>query len=331
MPTVHFPAYALTGGPNMNGTGGSAKPGVASGACPMNTANYYAAQTQPRVVPKLPNTQTYLNPSAEQNNYTYQNTFPYSDTLNNRYCYYYAAIQPPVQNHNQYIPAPPPPSRSNVSSFQPSNNIITEPSSLPVSPRTRKFPRTPETSPVNGTTDLQYKNLPPESANHPILSPISYSNFKNHNDNIPLPSIHNLFGQVPMNYTSPNDWSTPTFDTSRVAMASHVPSSTLVKLPGFNSILKHGKKHNITKPPTKQKSRSYNRLVRSFNSDVTMCTHCKEIDTPEWRRGPDGCRTLCNACGIFYRKLLGRFSKEEANLKMQTQKLINPHDRRIRN
>ncbi|KAH7114986.1 hypothetical protein B0J13DRAFT_459981, partial [Dactylonectria estremocensis] len=33
------------------------------------------------------------------------------------------------------------------------------------------------------------------------------------------------------------------------------------------------------------------------------CHRCNRIDTPEWRRGPDGARTLCNACGLRYVKL----------------------------
>ncbi|KAJ2980654.1 hypothetical protein NQ176_g2505 [Zarea fungicola] len=34
-----------------------------------------------------------------------------------------------------------------------------------------------------------------------------------------------------------------------------------------------------------------------------LCHSCNRIDTPEWRRGPDGARTLCNACGLHYAKL----------------------------
>jgi len=28
------------------------------------------------------------------------------------------------------------------------------------------------------------------------------------------------------------------------------------------------------------------------------CTSCGTKETPEWRRGPDGQRSLCNACGL---------------------------------
>ncbi|KAI8047084.1 uncharacterized protein B0P05DRAFT_445825, partial [Gilbertella persicaria] len=33
------------------------------------------------------------------------------------------------------------------------------------------------------------------------------------------------------------------------------------------------------------------------------CHSCHISETPEWRRGPDGARTLCNACGLHYAKL----------------------------
>ena len=34
------------------------------------------------------------------------------------------------------------------------------------------------------------------------------------------------------------------------------------------------------------------------------CHSCNRPETPEWRRGPDGPRTLCNACGLHYAKLM---------------------------
>ncbi|KAG0736718.1 hypothetical protein G6F22_012671 [Rhizopus arrhizus] len=33
------------------------------------------------------------------------------------------------------------------------------------------------------------------------------------------------------------------------------------------------------------------------------CHSCHTSETPEWRRGPNGARTLCNACGLNYAKL----------------------------
>ena len=32
------------------------------------------------------------------------------------------------------------------------------------------------------------------------------------------------------------------------------------------------------------------------------CNYCKTHVTPQWRCGPDGPRTLCNACGVRWGK-----------------------------
>jgi len=42
-----------------------------------------------------------------------------------------------------------------------------------------------------------------------------------------------------------------------------------------------------------------------------VCTICHEENTPEWRRGPDGNHTLCNACGLNYAK---KMKAERTNL-----------------
>lgn len=40
------------------------------------------------------------------------------------------------------------------------------------------------------------------------------------------------------------------------------------------------------------------------------CHSCNISETPEWRRGPDGARTLCNACGLHYAKLAKKVKQE---------------------
>ncbi|ODQ52764.1 hypothetical protein SAICODRAFT_7798 [Saitoella complicata NRRL Y-17804] len=51
---------------------------------------------------------------------------------------------------------------------------------------------------------------------------------------------------------------------------------------------------------------------RSRAAPPGRCHSCNIADTPEWRRGPDGARTLCNACGLHYAKLTRKSMNEEA-------------------
>ncbi|CAA7267053.1 unnamed protein product [Cyclocybe aegerita] len=52
---------------------------------------------------------------------------------------------------------------------------------------------------------------------------------------------------------------------------------------------------------------------RSRATPPGKCHSCNIRETPEWRRGPDGARTLCNACGLHYAKLMRKRDKANAN------------------
>ncbi|GAA5979176.1 hypothetical protein JCM11641_008451 [Rhodosporidiobolus odoratus] len=45
-----------------------------------------------------------------------------------------------------------------------------------------------------------------------------------------------------------------------------------------------------------------------------VCRDCGTVDSPEWRKGPEGPKSLCNACGLRYAKLVSK-SKKEAKRK----------------
>ncbi|KAG6472153.1 hypothetical protein ZIOFF_069610 [Zingiber officinale] len=58
-------------------------------------------------------------------------------------------------------------------------------------------------------------------------------------------------------------------------------------------------------PPMKKKQK---KKIPASNSDrtdssppVRKCTHCEIQKTPQWRAGPLGPKTLCNACGVRYK------------------------------
>ncbi|CAI4064937.1 hypothetical protein SKDZ_09G1750 [Saccharomyces kudriavzevii ZP591] len=48
------------------------------------------------------------------------------------------------------------------------------------------------------------------------------------------------------------------------------------------------------------------------------CGQCGEIKTSlQWREGPNGAACLCNACGLFFRKLVLRFGRAAAKRYME--------------
>ncbi|SCU99570.1 LANO_0F02388g1_1 [Lachancea nothofagi CBS 11611] len=60
-----------------------------------------------------------------------------------------------------------------------------------------------------------------------------------------------------------------------------------------------------------------------------QCAHCLSTKTPEWRKGPYGKRSLCNACGLFYKKLVRKFDDAQAALIMKYRKRVSSKDRKV--
>lgn len=54
-----------------------------------------------------------------------------------------------------------------------------------------------------------------------------------------------------------------------------------------------------------------------------VCTHCGATKTTEWRMGPEGRGTLCNACGLRYRKKLLMDGQKDPNAKITMSMLLN--------
>ncbi|KAL0906774.1 hypothetical protein M5K25_025295 [Dendrobium thyrsiflorum] len=44
------------------------------------------------------------------------------------------------------------------------------------------------------------------------------------------------------------------------------------------------------------------KTATSMDEPVKFCSDCQTPNTPLWRTGPDGPKSLCNACGIRYSK-----------------------------
>ncbi|GAA5920854.1 hypothetical protein JCM1841_002353 [Sporobolomyces salmonicolor] len=46
-----------------------------------------------------------------------------------------------------------------------------------------------------------------------------------------------------------------------------------------------------------------------------VCRDCGTVDSPEWRKGPEGPKSLCNACGLRYAKLVSKSNKAQKEAK----------------
>ncbi|KAL4632638.1 hypothetical protein ACB092_04G065800 [Castanea dentata] len=65
---------------------------------------------------------------------------------------------------------------------------------------------------------------------------------------------------------------------------------------------------------------------------VRKCSHCEAEETPQWREGPQGSKTLCNACGVRYKS--GRLVPEyrpAASPTFDVNKYSNFHKKILRN
>ncbi|KAL6976923.1 hypothetical protein U1Q18_025710 [Sarracenia purpurea var. burkii] len=60
--------------------------------------------------------------------------------------------------------------------------------------------------------------------------------------------------------------------------------------------------------PRKPRSKRSRAASSNWTSSVIRCLHCATHKTPQWRIGPKGPKTLCNACGLRY--LSGRLVPE---------------------
>jgi len=69
------------------------------------------------------------------------------------------------------------------------------------------------------------------------------------------------------------------------------------------------------------------RKITPISTPELYCHSCGTTDTPEWRRGPDGCKSLCNACGLHYAKILRRETmipnRQPARQTMTLNNLLN--------
>ncbi|KAI9848757.1 MAG: blue light receptor [Sclerophora amabilis] len=73
----------------------------------------------------------------------------------------------------------------------------------------------------------------------------------------------------------------------------------------------------IAIPIDKENRSSADKKKKLKVADEYVCTDCGTLDSPEWRKGPAGPKTLCNACGL-------RWAKKEKKRTNSTPNAANP-------
>ncbi|KAF5100568.1 hypothetical protein D0Z00_001187 [Geotrichum galactomycetum] len=85
------------------------------------------------------------------------------------------------------------------------------------------------------------------------------------------------------------------------------PASSLISTPALSAAPAPSMASipaSIVPPPSAAAGARKHSRRRNRSIDDTVCRHCGTSETPEWRRGPDGARTLCNACGLYHAKMV---------------------------
>ncbi|KAM7254567.1 hypothetical protein ACFE04_003947 [Oxalis oulophora] len=63
-----------------------------------------------------------------------------------------------------------------------------------------------------------------------------------------------------------------------------------------------GKTWKNRRNPKKVGKRAWKPKQNKANNQGLICFHCQAVSTPQWRRGPFGRKTLCNACGMRHKE-----------------------------
>ncbi|KAL3614662.1 hypothetical protein CASFOL_041419 [Castilleja foliolosa] len=96
----------------------------------------------------------------------------------------------------------------------------------------------------------------------------------------------------------------PSFTESSTSSSSSITSTTSFPLAPPNPWAAQGQTGEIInlKPPAKKyKKKPWEAAAGGGGSQPRRCSHCGVTKTPQWRAGPFGSKTLCNACGVRFK------------------------------
>lgn len=128
------------------------------------------------------------------------------------------------------------------------------------------------------------------------------------------PQQPTTFSQQKNIYRIPKSFEAPSPDSvleRRNSTSSHktvpfgteisIPVKTRTKRPRPSSTTNLWSKITLQKKTKKRRKTFSPQQQQQPNNENKKCSHCEITQTPQWREGPMGPKTLCNACGVRYR------------------------------
>ncbi|KAK1303436.1 GATA transcription factor 5 [Acorus calamus] len=98
--------------------------------------------------------------------------------------------------------------------------------------------------------------------------------------------------------------------SSATSSSSTTTTSSTSSSSSFPCLIFTNRAHPFSEPPKKKKQQRKPRLPTAWAAAEDgsggvvggrRCSHCQVQKTPQWRTGPNGLKTLCNACGVRFK------------------------------
>ncbi|KMT00345.1 hypothetical protein BVRB_9g216560 [Beta vulgaris subsp. vulgaris] len=134
-----------------------------------------------------------------------------------------------------------------------------------------------------------------------------YNSFMNRVEPVSKPGLAFIPSAVPVkprskrSRTTTGSWVFGSSYSYHKSESSSSPVSTLLFPPPVMQFSFGKRAAGIKKPKTKPPRASSSASLNSFSIHQRSCSHCQVTKTPQWRAGPSGPKTLCNACGVRFK------------------------------
>ncbi|CAO3617540.1 unnamed protein product [Cunninghamella echinulata] len=114
-----------------------------------------------------------------------------------------------------------------------------------------------------------------------------------------------------------------TYTSSIDSQYPFIKLSSKVDIPSMNNNNNNTMKHNHIPSPPKQiiePRRHSTQHNQSRNHQDRICYECGRQSSLEWRRGPAGHKTLCNACGLRYSRQMKQLQQQQEQERQEQER-----------